>query len=424
MKIKIGLGIILSLVILTFIGCTRKEGPVEGKETIVFMARGGGGVEECFIEAANNFMREHPDIKVKVEVVPDSIYFQKVLTAIAGGSPPDVICMTDDRLLSFADKDALLELTSFLDKDKDVVLSSYYPVSLRMFEYKDKLYGLPYDIGFYLMFYNKDLFDADSLPYPVPDWTWDDYLELAKKLTKDIEGDGRIDQFGTSSSDILTIIVRNGGSYVDDLDNPKRCTLDSPVAIETIQFCVDLINKYHVCPTQAELKTQVSEEWFMTGRMAMSLDGHWRIPIYKNIKSFKWGVVPLPLPQSKEKFLPAGGGGFCISKGTKHPEASWKLIKYLTGPEGQKSLLKSGLTIPTLKSIAESPLFLKPPPDNKEVFLEPISYVTYNPRTPKWMEARDIIYQELEFSLLGLRSVPETCQVIVKKVNKLLAEGK
>lgn len=423
MRTKIGLVTILFLVIATFIGCAREKSQIEGKETVVFMVRGGADIDKSFIEVANNFMKVHPEIIVKSEVIPDQYYFQKVLTAIAGGSPPDVICMTDDRTSYFAEKGAISDLSSFLAKDKEIDMSRYYPISLKMFQYKGNLYALPYDLGFYLMFYNKNLFDAISLPYPKSDWTWDDYLELAKKLTKDTNGDGKIDQYGTNPYLIIDAIHHNGGAIFDDIENPTRCVIDSPEAIEAIQFCIDLYFKHHVCPTPTELVTQSLEDMFMTGRLAMSLDGHWRIPIYKNIKAFKWAVIELPMPKGKKKFLGAGGGGFSICKGTKHPEATWKLLKYLAGPKGQEVLIRSGLIVPSLEPLANSPLFLVPPPEDKKPFIKNIPYFNwYNYKTSKWLEINDILHQELEFSRIGQRSVPETCSVIVKKLNALLSE--
>ena len=222
---------------------------------------------------------------------------------------------------------------------------------------------------------------------------------------------------------MIDAIHHNGGAIFDDIENPTRCVINSPEAIGGIQFCIDLYQKYHVCPTPAELATQSMDEMFMTGRLAMSLDGHWRIPAYRDIKRFKWAAVELPMPKGKKKFLGAGGGGFSICKGTKHPEASWKLLEYLAGPKGQEVLVKSGLIVPTLEPLANSPLFLVPPPEDKKPFIENLPYLNwYNYKTAKWLEINDVLNQELEVSRIGQRSVPETCRVIEEKINRLLNE--
>lgn len=147
-------------------------------------------------------MEAHPDIKVRIENVTYDAYWPRFLTMVAGGIPPDVIFLESTRLASFASKGTILDLDPFIEADEEINMADFYPLALDALRYKGRLYALPNDIAVFAMFYNKDMFDeAGSIPHPQKGWTWDDFLEISKKLTRDIDGDGKIDQFGSSFRD-------------------------------------------------------------------------------------------------------------------------------------------------------------------------------------------------------------------------------
>src|ERR1051325_4721750 len=117
-----------------------------------------------------------------------------------------------------------------------------------------KLYGLPSDFSTIVMFYNQDLFDKYGVEYPREDWTWSDYLDKARQLTRDTDGDGHTDIWGTMNTNAYNRwpawVWMNGGELFTP-DN-KICTLDDPKCIEGLRFYLDLSCKHHVAPTPAQ----------------------------------------------------------------------------------------------------------------------------------------------------------------------------
>ena len=102
-------------------------------------------------------------------------------------------------------------------------LKQYWKCLVDYYSVEGVIYGFPLQLKVGCLAYNKDIFDKEGLPYPPPDWTWDEYYETAKKLTKDTDGDGRVDQWGSNLGDLPIWILSNGGGVVDLVgDDPSK----------------------------------------------------------------------------------------------------------------------------------------------------------------------------------------------------------
>src|SRR5262245_37518958 len=151
----------------------------------------------------------------------------------------------------------------------------FFPTALETFRPGGVQYGLPWNGGQLMMFYNRKLFREAGVPDPPPrDWTWKEWLDACKKLTQDKDGDGRIDQFGTEVNanymySLLPWIWMFGGDIVDPA--MRRCTMDTPAGRQTLAFLRDLIYRYHVAPRSSEFTGMGGNVMFMTGRLGMQM---------------------------------------------------------------------------------------------------------------------------------------------------------
>jgi len=145
---------------------------------------------------------DNPGIDLKVDILPMQSYDRKLPVMIASGTAPDLFECVPERAASFpsfATKNAFLPLDPLVERD-GVDLDQWFASVIQSCRYDSVLYVLPKKISTpACIHYNMDLFDAAGLPYPTRDWTWDDCLAMAKALTKDFDGDGRIDQWGLAS---------------------------------------------------------------------------------------------------------------------------------------------------------------------------------------------------------------------------------
>ena len=134
------------------------------------------------------------------------------------GTPPNVFDVAVGRFRSFVERGILLNLSPYITKSE---IKDFYPLAIKAFSYKDSIYGLPWECEtLVLYYYNKDLFDKEGLECPNSSWNWQQSLSACKKLTKDVNKDGIIDQYGFILSnwlgEWLPFIWQNNGRLMDE----------------------------------------------------------------------------------------------------------------------------------------------------------------------------------------------------------------
>jgi len=361
------------------------------------------------------FEKKFPTIKLELIHIPSQTDYRKRMAAdFAAGTPADVVLINYRRFASLAVKGALAPLGPFLQKSAIIQEEDFYPEAITPFYWKDQLVCIPQNISSLVVYYNKTLFDQSNLPYPKEDWTWDDFLQTAKTLTRDMDGDGITDQhgLGTEASIIrlAPFVWQNGGSLLNDPDQPNRLSLDEPAAVEAFQWFVDLQTRHHVVPNQQEESAESSESRFQTGRLGMFLNSRRGVPTYRTITAFDWDVTALP-----RKIDPVGilhADAYCMPASVKTKDLVWKFIEFANSTEGQTIVALSGRTVPSLRNVAESTAFLDPTakPANSRVFLDTIPYILAVPILPNWVDIESIVSEEIERAYYGLATIDEAIQ--------------
>ena len=127
-------------------------------------------------------------------------YYTQIQSQMDAGSAPDLLWM-DQNHLSLAAQGSFLALNDSVANAQSKTagdVNDYFPGIIQTDYQKNVLYGLPWVAQPVVVYYNKGLFDAARLAYPTSDWIWDDFTTIAKALTQDTNGDGTVDQWGTS----------------------------------------------------------------------------------------------------------------------------------------------------------------------------------------------------------------------------------
>ncbi len=410
---KFSIIFLISVFLFTFVSVTYAK-------TIEMSMWGTPQEEAVYKEITKAFEAKYPDIKVKVSVLSWTDYWSKLQTRLASGSAPDVFAVNGGWLQVFASKNVVKDITSYVEKDNALV-SDLFPMAIETFKYKGKIYGLPRDFNTYVVFYNKDLFDKYGVSYPKSNWSWDDYLATAKALTKDVNGDGRLDTWGVvvdTRPDVwMPFVWQNGGDVLNA--EKTKSVINSKEAEGAFQFLADLILKYKVSPT---LSQQQVFGWnpFGSGKIGMYITGKWMVPIYKDAK-FKWDVQVLP--KGKKQIAIANSVGFVIYKNTKSSKEAFEYVKFIA-TEGQKYLLKLGSSVPCSRTAVFSKDFLDPsqPPANKRAFVQEISYSKILPFHPKWNELWEVWTKYPELMFNGKIGIKEGLLKMDKDMNKILSE--
>jgi multiple sugar transport system substrate-binding protein len=219
---------VITVLALFFIsGCGGGTGT--GKQPVEIKVAFWGGPDEINIitDIINTWQKDNPDIKVRLEHTPYRGYVDKLLTRIAGGAAPDVICTEVDLFVTFQTKGVLLPLDEYIDNDETFSIEQFFPSVMRRFTVNGKVYCIPRDTApFACVFYNKDMFDEANIPYPDDNWDWYDMLDKAKKLTK-TDVSGRNTEYGFYGWAWQNFVYSNGGKLVDAVQNPTECLLNS-----------------------------------------------------------------------------------------------------------------------------------------------------------------------------------------------------
>lgn len=147
-------------------------------------------------QAIVNFEAANPNITVESSIVPWAQYWQKLQTSTVAGTAPDVFWMNVPTFPKYANNGLLLNLSDYV-AENNVDITKYPSTLIDLFTKDGNLYAIPENYDTIAMVYNKALFDEAGLDYPTADWTWDDLLAAAKKLTKDTD-DGK--QYGYMAS--------------------------------------------------------------------------------------------------------------------------------------------------------------------------------------------------------------------------------
>lgn len=361
-------GTFLIFSVLFLFGCSAKQ--QDSKTTLTYLTMESLPEQRWALkQLVKKFEEKNPDIRVKVEY--SSAGFQKLKIRIAGGEAPDVFYYTTDRMPSLVYRNALLDMTPFVENDPDVDLKNYFPETVRSSQIDGKLYLFPFHFSTDLLFYNRDLFDAVEVPYPTVDWSWDDFLQTAKKLTR-VENK-RVVQYGTLQPRTLLMVRSFGGECFDSGLN--KVLIESPQTKKALSYLVDLESKHNVAPSPGQIKDIEKEDGldlFSTGKVAMFVGRTYMVSELSKISRFSWDVAPVP--KGKKRYSRLAVGGNCISKTTKNPEAAWKFVKFYSGYEGSRIGGLSRNCVPALEKIARSPLFLYAPPSNADVLIDSVQF--------------------------------------------------
>jgi multiple sugar transport system substrate-binding protein len=360
------------------------------------------GAENAVVAA---FQAAHPEIKVDFQLLPYADYFTSLKTWIVGGTAPDVASLDIAMLQEMAANGSLADLNPLIQAD-NYDLSSYYQSTLDMFKNGDGQYGLPASFSNVVLYYNKKLFDDAGLPYPDDKMDWATFVETAKKLTQDTNGDGNIDIFGTS---------RLWWPYY-------------MLFVGATPFNADATLKDKVAPSANDLAAQDDWHMFEGGRIAMYPIGPWSISEFNDvIKDFDWDATTLPSGPTGKKVTFLFGNAYSILAGSKQQKAAFEFLKFATGPEGDKIRQDAGFEIAPNKSVAESSFLSSmqgKKPANAKVFLDSAAFAVSVPTHKNWTEIADTISSQLDLALLGQVTVPDAMKNACQQIDPILSASK
>lgn len=376
--------ILFTIIFLT--GCVQKT----SKTVIQFASWGSKSEIEILKPVLAEFERENPDIKVDFVHIPQN-YFQKIHLLFASNLAPDVLFINNLYLPIYANAGVLEEM-----KVKPDV---FFEKSIKALSYNGKLYAIPRDVSTLVIYCNKDIFNKYNIALPNKYWSFDDLLILAKKLTRDINNDGKTDIWGISFEEDLLfylpyLMSEGGGVLSDDL---KTLIINTPQSQKGLKFYADLRNKYHVAPTKAESASATMAQLFLQEKLAMQLSGRWLVPKYRTDAKFDWNVINFPSGDAGS-IVPLDASGWAIAKSSKHKKEAMRLIEFLSSKESIEKFAESGLIVPARIDVAKGAFVQDTKaPKNTQVFIDVIKTAKNTPVSVNYSEIQDDLKEKTNY---------------------------
>ena len=247
------------------------------------------------------FNEGHPHYELQLD--PNNVGMEKVIVQSLAGVGPELFdCYSYAQLTAYVKAGVACDVTD-LYRRHNMRVEDIWPVVYPNCIYEGRIYGHPTNAATDAIWFNKKLFRKYGVPYPSGDWTWEQFIEVARKLTvKDAQGRQECFGFLGNRSEWFPLVRQRGGRlYTED---GTRCALNSPEAIRGIQLLQDLIYKYQVMPSpNQESAMAAAGGWgtgtitlFGGGKGAMAHGGRWwlcllRDPAYKDLEL---GVTEFP----------------------------------------------------------------------------------------------------------------------------------
>lgn len=391
---------------------------VEGagtKKTIHFWIYGGAEIRDPIKKLTDDFEKVFPDVVVDVQVFagwPD--LNRKALLALAGGDPPDVIRGKPQLLADFAEKGALMPLDDFIKKE-NVDTSDFVNVLFeKSARYGGKTYAFPFHVGVRSLWYNPDLFKAAGIGKP-PD-TWDDVVEIGKKLTNPQKKQWGfypiLDQF-----EYIHYLWQNGGQYLN-ADNTK-VEFNSPEGVEALKWLIDCIYKHKISPPMGARSPQ---------DIYQNRVGMWNAPsenraIYRRdypALKFETALNPKKVKRTSMEM----SSGLMIFSASKVKKEAWELIKFLCLREdSQRYMMTQSSFLPVHKKVLTSPPFSTDP------FYKPFIWYLFNdidarPIIPGADEMMNVLNQELQEAFFQKKTPEKALADAEAKLTEILSRNR
>ena len=365
--------------------------------------------------------------EVRLIEVPDrDAHLQKIATGFAAGSPPDVFLVNYRNFAGYAARRALDPVGPRLDRSTVLRRKAFYSKPVEAFTYRDTLQCMPQNVSSLVVYYNRDLFRAAGLADPARDWTYEQFIAAARRLTERGSGDA-VTQYGVGVDPgivrLAPFVWSAGGDIVDDADDPRAFTLDTPRGRAGLLAFLDLQGGERVAPIEREVEAKGLQERFLDGELGMFLSSRREVPTLRTIEDFDWDVAAFPRLRERASVLHSDA--YCLAKGDR-AGAAWSFVEFAAGVEGQWLLARSGRIVPSLRAVARSKAFLEPskPPRSSRLFLDAIPAMRRLPVASTWPELEDAIDLAIKRAYYTELTVDETLARIDAETKPLLERAR
>ncbi len=419
-KVCAGLLVVL-LVLSTCMVMAAAKKPVE----LTYWYPNGLSNEQAVLkQAIDLFNRQNPDIVVKGEFAGTSGSGQgttdKLMVAISGGNPPDVV--TFDRFMvgQWADQ-GLFENVSALARAAKINKNQFYDFAWQEASYKGNLYGLPFDTDTRALFYNKKMFREAGLDPNKPPLSIKQLDEYAAKLTKKEGNRYRVIGFipWLQQGWLYTWGWSFGGQFQDK--KTGKITANDPGIVKALEWETTYAKKYDIeAVTNFATAAGGDINPFAAGMVAMVISGPWELSGFKvNAPNLDYGISYIPTPSGTKFNSWAGGWANVIPKGVKNKEAAFRFARFMSLGEGARLYGEGTTHFMAARALNDKFTWFKEDP-RYQIFVSLLPKSFCRPVIPKGQLLWDELVNATDSALNGKGTPKDLLDKATAKVNKEL----
>lgn len=342
-------------------GCTRLV--EEDENRILFSFWGSVLQQQAEEEIIRAFEEVHPDIKVDMMVVGGPRYAEKIQAMFVGNVAPDVVMVNFNNYDEWATRGVLLDLTEEFEAISE--RAEFLPVPRRVVERDGRVFGLPINAHGIATYYNVDALAEAGVEIPAEGLTWD-FIETVAPRLSSRHGDPKAP---TDYAMLLpvnmsnTIFWQHGVRLFDDLSHPTRVTVNTPEAVEALEFLRRVRSSGFSAPPEVATD-EGTFQLFRDGKVAFYFDGRWRTPEFAGRTAFEWNVAPYPAGATSG-LTQHGGTILAVAANSRRQEAARKFVQFYASPSGAEIAMHWQRNVPVYRELAygEEFLSLRPPED-------------------------------------------------------------
>jgi multiple sugar transport system substrate-binding protein len=292
-----------------------------------------------------SFLKEHPNVDVKVLSLPSFYFWESLRTSSEMGLDPDIVFVSDRQFTEMDNLDSFADLQPLLEER----MPAMYPKVIHAFRHEKTINAAPVTFSTVYLAYNPELFEQFDVPEPSSVWTQTEFMEAAKKITRDTNGDGILDLYGISLSSSFSrwpvFALQNGINLKNPSEHPDR-------VFKTFNFLHDLLYRSRVATIHQTETDRPNSDAFIRGKSAMVLTTTLEMAGWRSEKmNFEPRVAPLPFGDNQATLLLANM--FMVPAACKSVDLANEFIATALRPDVQETMSRTAHFLSVLKPVNE-----------------------------------------------------------------------
>jgi len=387
------------------------------KDEVVFWALGAEG--EHVVKLMPEFERRNPRIKVRVQMIPWNAAHEKLLTAYASNSLPDISQLGNTWIPEFRMLNAIENLNSRLGSSSTLKETSYFPGIWDTNIIDSTLYGISWYVDTRVIFYRTDLLALAG--YHQPPVSWDELFDVSRKIVEQEIAESAI-LLPTNNEWAPQVILglQKGSSLLREND------MYGDFRGMEFRDAMTTFHKFFI-ERLAPVKTQQFANIYQgiaQRQFAMLISGPWNIGEFSRRMPVelqdKWMTAPLPGPDGGIGVSLAGGSSLVMFRSSGKKGEVWKLIEYLSEPEVQTEFYRLTGDLPSRVEAWRDPVLS----ENKyaSAFFKQLNHVVATPKIPEWEQIAQKIREVTELISTNNMTVDEAIMELDRAVDLMLAK--